>query len=109
MNSPRPIAPDGLWLDDIAEGATFVTDTHTVDTAEILEFARRYDPPIFDADPDGASGTFFDGLAASGWHVAAITMSSIVTSGLPVATPPAWVRIPPFRSPSDAPYSRVAI
>ncbi|MGC5246752.1 MaoC/PaaZ C-terminal domain-containing protein [Gordonia sp. DT219] len=86
MKTPRPIAPHGLWLDDIAEGATFVTDTHTVETAEILEFARRYDPQIFHTDPDSASGTFFDGLAASGWHVAAITMSLVVTTGLPVAT-----------------------
>ena len=36
-------------------------------------------------DAEAAKGTFFQGLAASGWHTAAITMRLLVTSGLPLA------------------------
>lgn len=85
MTTPNPTR-DGLWLDDLVEGATFTTDTHELTAEEIVAFARDFDPQPFHTDADAAAGTFFDGLVASGWHTAAITMRLVVTSGPPIAT-----------------------
>lgn len=44
-------------------------------TLEAIEdFARQYDPQPFHLDQTAAEQTLFGGLAASGWHTAAITM-----------------------------------
>ena len=48
---------------------------------EIKAFARQYDPQPFHTDEATARDTFFGGLAASGWHVAAITMKLLVGEG----------------------------
>ena len=74
-----------LYLEDLKPGDRFVSGTHTVDAAQIVEFAQRFDPQPFHLDAEAAKGTFFEGLAASGWHTAAITMRLLVTSGLPLA------------------------
>ncbi len=84
--APEPIRADGLWLDDLAAGMTFRSDTYEVTAAEVVDFATRYDPQAFHLDDAQARGTFFDGLAASGWHTAAITMRLLATSGVPLAT-----------------------
>ena len=47
---------------------------YPVDEAEILGYARRYDPQWFHTDPDAASRGPFEGLIASGWHTCAIAM-----------------------------------
>src|SRR5918993_1537615 len=52
---------------------------------DVIEFARKYDPQPFHMSESTAEGTFFNGLAASGWHTAAITMRLLVTSGIPLA------------------------
>jgi len=82
---PRPIRADGLWLDDLTVGQRFTSDTYELSAAEIVEFAARFDPQAFHLDPAAAKGTFFDGLVASGWHTAAITMRLVVRA-FPVAT-----------------------
>jgi acyl dehydratase len=74
-----------LWLDDIEVGNTYRSDSYMVSAEEIADFARSYDPQPFHLSAAGAAGTFFDGLAASGWHTAAITMRLLVTGGLPIA------------------------
>jgi acyl dehydratase len=65
---------------------TFRTDTYEVTQAEVTEFAARFDPQVYHLDEEEAQGTFFAGLAASGWHTAAITMRLLATSGVPIAT-----------------------
>jgi acyl dehydratase len=85
-SAPKPVNPAGLWLDDLAEGMTFRSDSYEVTEAELTEFAARYDPQLFHLDGERARGTFFDGLAASGWHTAAITMRLLVDSGAALAT-----------------------
>lgn len=85
MTTPKPTR-DGVWLDDLVEGAVHTTDSHELTTESIVTFARDFDPQPFHIDADMARGTFFDGLVASGWHTAAITMRLVVTSGPPVAT-----------------------
>jgi acyl dehydratase len=74
-----------LYLDDLSVGDTFVTGERTVTAEEIVAFASEYDPQVFHLDAEAAKDTFFGGLAASGWHTAAITMSLLVTSGIPLA------------------------
>jgi acyl dehydratase len=62
-------------------GSEFTTDEVTVTEAEIIAFATQFDPQPFHTDPEAAKSTFFGGLAASGWHTAALTMRLLVTSG----------------------------
>jgi acyl dehydratase len=73
-----------LYLDDLHIGRTFESGEHVLEVEEIIDFARQYDPQPFHTDPDAAERTFFGGLAASGWHTAAITMRLIVVS-VPIA------------------------
>jgi acyl dehydratase len=69
-----------LWLEDLSVGQQFLSGTHTLTADEIKEFAGRYDPQPFHMDEAAARGTMFGGLAASGWHTAAITMKLSVQS-----------------------------
>lgn len=71
-----------LHLEDLAVGRVFTAGPITVTEAEIVEFARRYDPQPFHLDPEAAARhPVFQGLAASGWHSAALMMS-LVTQAL---------------------------
>lgn len=72
-------------LDDLHVGQRFRSATHTIDEAQIKAFAVQFDPQSFHTDAEAAKGTFFRGLAASGWHTAAITMRLNVDGGLPLA------------------------
>lgn len=74
-----------LYLEDMSPGDRFVSGEHALDEAQIIDFAQRFDPQPFHLDSDAAKSTFFQGLAASGWHTAAITMRLLVTSGIPLA------------------------
>lgn len=67
-----------LYLEDFAVGQTFGTQVLTVTEEEIIRFAREFDPQPFHIDPALAQTTFFGGLAASGWHTAALTMRLLV-------------------------------
>src|SRR5215469_10799890 len=74
-----------LYLEDFAVGQRFVTGTHALDAGQIKDFGRRFDPQPFHLDEVAAQSSFFQGLAASGWHTAAVTMSLLVKSGMPIA------------------------
>ncbi|GGF34274.1 MaoC family dehydratase [Aliidongia dinghuensis] len=73
-----------LTLDDLTVGQRFVSGTYALDADEIRGFAQVYDPQPFHLDDASAQATLFRGLAASGWHTAAITMRLNVESGLPL-------------------------
>jgi acyl dehydratase len=73
-----------LDLEDLSPGMTFESGTHALDAAQIESFARQFDPQPFHLDDEAARGTLFGGLAASGWHCAAISMKLMV-SALPLA------------------------
>ena len=47
---------------------------YTVLEAEVLQFAKSYDPQWFHADPVAATKGRFGGLIASGWHTCGIAM-----------------------------------
>jgi acyl dehydratase len=74
-----------LYLDELYVGQRFTSATHTIDEAQIKAFAAQFDPQPFHTNEEAAKETFFKGLAASGWHTAAITMRLNVESGLPLA------------------------
>jgi len=74
-----------IYFEDLAVGQMFTTGSLRISTDEIKEFARRYDPQPFHLDEDAAKATMFGGLAASGWHSAALLMRLIVESGPPLA------------------------
>lgn len=69
-----------LYLDDLAVGDTFQSGEYQLSAEEITSFAGQYDPQDFHLDDKAAKHTFFQGLAASGWNTAAITMKLIVES-----------------------------
>jgi len=69
-----------LYLDDLTVGDTYTSGTATLDVEQIKVFARQYDPQPFHLDEAAAQTSFFGGLAASGWHTAAITMRLLVDS-----------------------------
>ena len=69
--------PD-LYLEEFAVGQTYQSARLTVDEAEIVRFAREFDPQPFHIDAEAAKSTFFRGIAASGWHTAALTMRLLV-------------------------------
>jgi acyl dehydratase len=74
-----------LYLEDLRVGQRFVSGTHRIDAEQIRAFAEQFDPQPFHLDAEAAKATLFEGLVASGWHTAAITMRLLVESGLPIA------------------------
>lgn len=79
MSPQQTTLPKKLkYLEDMQVGERFVSADHTVDVAQIKAFAMQFDPQPFHLDEEAASHTLFGGLAASGWHTAAITMNLIV-------------------------------
>jgi acyl dehydratase len=78
-------AANALFLEDLRVGQRFSSGSHTLDETQIKEFAAQFDPQPFHLDGETATATLFGGLAASGWHTAAITMKLLVESGLPLS------------------------
>ena len=70
---------------DFRPGQTFRSGTLTVTAADIVAFARQFDPQPFHTDEAAAESGPFGGLAASGWHTTALTMRLLLDGGLPVA------------------------
>ncbi len=74
-----------LFLDDLRVGQRFTSAKHVVDAEQIKRFAGEFDPQPFHLDEAAAAKSLFGGLAASGWHTAAITMRLLVQGGAPIA------------------------
>lgn len=68
------------YFEDYPPGAVFTAGAMAVSEAEIIDFARKYDPQAMHTDPEAASRGQFGGLIASGWHTAAIFMRLLVDS-----------------------------
>ena len=62
------------YFDDFRPGEKIDLGRYAVTEAEILAFARQYDPQPMHTDPDFAARTPFRGLIASGWHSCAMFM-----------------------------------
>jgi len=72
----------GRYLEDFAVGQTFRSGRLQIDKERIKTFGAEFDPQPFHLDEDAARDTIFGGLAASGWHTAAVTMRLLVESDL---------------------------
>jgi len=75
-----------LYLDDMSVGMRFSSGTYLMDEAGIKAFAAQFDPQPFHLDEAAAQASVFQGLAASGWHTAAVAMRLLVTGGMPFAS-----------------------
>ena len=69
-------------FEDFRPGDRHDLGTAVVDEAEMLAFARRYDPQPFHVDPEAAVHTPFGGLIASGWYTASLFMRLYVDAVL---------------------------
>jgi acyl dehydratase len=68
------------YLDDFAVGQIFGSARMRIDEDRIKTFAAEFDPQPFHLDAEAARTSLFGGLAASGWHTAALTMRLLVES-----------------------------
>src|SRR6266851_6728740 len=68
------------YLDDFAVGQIFASGRMCIDEDRIKSFAAEFDPQPFHLDAEAARKSLFGGLAASGWHTAALTMRLLVES-----------------------------
>jgi acyl dehydratase len=71
------------YLEDFEVGQTYRGPSRIrIDKDRIRAFATEFDPQPFHLDEQAASESIFRGLAASGWHTAALTMKLLVESDL---------------------------
>jgi acyl dehydratase len=70
------------FLEDFAVGQKFGSARARIDAEQVKRFAAEFDPQPFHLDEQAAERSFFRGLAASGWHTAALTMRLLVGSEL---------------------------
>jgi acyl dehydratase len=75
-------AAEPMYLEDLTPGATIAAGPVTVTQEDAIAFARQFDPQPFHTDPEAAKASFFNGLAASGWHTAALSMRMLATCPL---------------------------
>jgi acyl dehydratase len=70
----RQVVPERTYFEDFRVGETVEIGRHVLTEAEILDFARKYDPQPFHTDPERAKTSIYGGLIASGWQTCAIAM-----------------------------------
>ena len=71
-----------LYFEDIAIGQRFQSESYDVSEDAIIAFAREFDVQAFHLNHAAANESLFGGLAASGWHTAAIAMRLFTTGPL---------------------------
>lgn len=69
------------YLEEFTVGERFLSESYELGRDEIIAFASQYDPQPAHLDDEAAQNTLFGGLAASGWHTAAVTMKLMVSAG----------------------------
>ena len=105
---------DQRYFEDYHPGSMHEYGAITVDEAEIIAFARKFDPQDFHVDPEAAARGPFGGLIASGWHTASLMMrlladhylSRVASLGSPGIDELRWTQ--PVR-PGDALSIRVTV
>jgi len=68
------------FFEDLAPGQRYQSGKLNVDAERIKSFASEFDPQPFHMDDAAARSSIFRGLAASGWHTAAMSMRLLVDS-----------------------------
>ena len=64
------------YLEDYAAGQIYCSARMTIDKDQIIAFAGQFDPQPYHLDEEAAHKSVFGGLAASGWHTAALTSTA---------------------------------
>lgn len=72
------------YWEDFAVGEVIELGSCAITEAEVLAFARKYDPQPFHTDPEAARRSIFGGLIASGWHTGAMFIRMVVEHMTPV-------------------------
>src|SRR5690606_17537741 len=75
------------YLDNLTVGESWEGEPFTITEAEIIAFAKQFDPQPMHIDPVAAAEGRFGGLIASGWHVASRVMRDYVDAAYFGATP----------------------
>jgi acyl dehydratase len=88
------------YLEEFAPGQKFGSGQLKVDRERIKSFAAEFDPQPFHLSEEAARESVFKGLAASGWHTAAMTMRLLVESELKPVGGIVGVGFDEFRWPS---------
>jgi len=71
--------PEFYHFEDFTPGQSFDLGSVTVEKDQIIEFASEFDPQPFHLDEDAGKASLLGGLAASGWHTAALIMNLLAT------------------------------
>ena len=75
MASNTPADNQSTWYwEDFREGEVREFGEKKVERDEVVRFASEFDPQPFHLDEEAARRSMFKGLAASGWHTAAMAM-----------------------------------
>ena len=73
-----PTSVEERYWEDYVPGAVHEFGSIEVEEAEMIAFARRFDPQPFHTDPRAAEQSAFGGLIASGWYTASCVMRVLV-------------------------------
>jgi len=68
------------YFEDIVIGTKSVAGSYTFTEADIVRFARKYDPQPFHIDAEAAKSGPFGGLVASGWHTVSVWMKLTIAN-----------------------------
>ncbi len=71
-------APAELFFEDMTVGTTYDLGTVTIDRAEMLAFAQRFDPQWYHVNQDLAETTAYGDIIASGFFTASLFMRAYV-------------------------------
>lgn len=66
------------YVEDFPVGVRRQIGSRTVDEAEVIRFAKEFDPQPFHIDKEAAAAGFYGGIIASGWHTCSMTMRLMV-------------------------------
>lgn len=102
------------YLEDFQPGEVIELGSRTISEAEIIAFAREFDPQPFHVDPARAADSVYGGIIASGWHTIALFMrlavdglfNDTISMGSPGVEQIRWLR--PVR-PGNTLHARVTI
>lgn len=73
-----PAQREQRWFEDYRPGLVLEFGAIAVDEAEVVDFARRFDPQPFHVDAEAAARGAYGGLIASGWHTGSMMMRMLV-------------------------------
>jgi acyl dehydratase len=115
MTAPQFTVPiNERYFEDYVPGPTYEYGPISVSEAEIIDFAKKFDPQYIHTDPEKAARGPFGGLISSGWHTSSLMMrlyaDNYVSSVAAIASPGVdelrWLK--PVR-PGDSLWIRVTV